>query len=192
MFLSPLHRLLRWVRRFRHRCGYGIHSPFAFGFVTGVVYERGEYYAYEDLRQYYREHRADSSLRLKDLLLLFRVANYQRPHRCWIAQGRGCEAVKHFMQHGSKHSHYELSPHPTTKADLLFMLTGWETQISALMEALAPGGLLIVGRTEGVSAEAWQAILAHPKAQVCFDLGDFGLAFFRPELQRQSYVVCYY
>lgn len=179
------------MRRFRHRCGYGIHSPFAFGFVTGVVYERGEYYAYEALRQYYREHRADCSLRLKDLLLLFRVANFQRPHRCWIAQGSGSEAVKHFLQQGSKLSRYSMSAHPT-EAELLLMLKGWEEQTSSLMEALAPGGLLIVGRTEGASAEAWRTIQAHPKAQVCFDLGDFGLAFFRPELQRQSYVVCYF
>ena len=38
-------RSLRWLRRFRKRRGYGIHSPAAFQFVTGVVYEKGEYYA---------------------------------------------------------------------------------------------------------------------------------------------------
>ena len=40
-----------WVRlkRIRHRRGYGVHSPFAFNFLTYVVYERGEYYAYRDL-----------------------------------------------------------------------------------------------------------------------------------------------
>ena len=38
---------LVWLMRVRHRRGYGIHSPFAFGFVTGVVYEDGAYYGYE-------------------------------------------------------------------------------------------------------------------------------------------------
>ena len=38
-------RPLRWLLRFRKRCGYGIHSPFAFQFVTGVIYEKGAYFA---------------------------------------------------------------------------------------------------------------------------------------------------
>ena len=40
---------LVWLMRFRHRCGYGVHSPFAFNFLTGVVYERTPYYAYARL-----------------------------------------------------------------------------------------------------------------------------------------------
>ena len=27
-----------WLKRFRHRKGYGVHSPFAFDFITRVVY----------------------------------------------------------------------------------------------------------------------------------------------------------
>ena len=42
-----------WLKRFRHRRGYGVHSPFAFDFLTYVVYERGEYYAYRELKKRY-------------------------------------------------------------------------------------------------------------------------------------------
>ena len=38
-----------WLKRFRHRRGYGVHSPFAFAFLTDVVYERNAYYAYHEL-----------------------------------------------------------------------------------------------------------------------------------------------
>ena len=30
---------LIWLARFRHRKGYGVHSPFAFRFITDVIYE---------------------------------------------------------------------------------------------------------------------------------------------------------
>lgn len=186
------YRLLRWVRRFRHRCGYGIHSPFAFNFVTGVVYERGTYYAYPTLRSYFLKHRASTSLRLKDLLLLFRIANYQHPRCCWIAPTEGNELVRRFMEKGSSQTLYVRSPHPPAEANLLYIYKGWETRQVELMEALSLGGLLIVGRTEGASAQAWQSLQRHPQARVSFDLGDFGLVFFHPELQRQSYVINYF
>ena len=34
-----LKRPFIWLRRFRHRCGYGVHSPFAFNLITQVIYE---------------------------------------------------------------------------------------------------------------------------------------------------------
>ena len=27
-----------WLKRFRHRKGYGVHSPFAFDFITRIIY----------------------------------------------------------------------------------------------------------------------------------------------------------
>ena len=35
-----------WCCRFRHRCGYGVHSPSDFFLITFVVYERVAFYAY--------------------------------------------------------------------------------------------------------------------------------------------------
>ena len=40
-----------WLRRFRYRCGYGVHSPFAFDFITNVIYEKAAYYAYTELER---------------------------------------------------------------------------------------------------------------------------------------------
>ena len=34
-----LKRPFIWLSRFRHRCGYGVHSPFAFSLITQVIYE---------------------------------------------------------------------------------------------------------------------------------------------------------
>ena len=83
-FIKRLSRCWHWLLRFRHRCGYGIHSPFAFGFVTGVIYERAVYYAYAELAHAYACAQ-QPPLRLKDYKLLFRLANFQRPDSCCIS-----------------------------------------------------------------------------------------------------------
>lgn len=44
--LLALKRPFIWLYRFRHRCGYGVHSPFAFNLITHVIYETTPYYKY--------------------------------------------------------------------------------------------------------------------------------------------------
>lgn len=46
-----LKRPFIWMLRFRHRCGYGVHSPFAFNLITQVIYESTPYYKYKDLEK---------------------------------------------------------------------------------------------------------------------------------------------
>ena len=43
-------RIWNWCCRFRHRCGYGVHSPSDFFLITSVIYEILPYYAYEWLK----------------------------------------------------------------------------------------------------------------------------------------------
>ena len=76
-FTDNSRRCLRWMRRFRHRRGYNIHSPFAFNLVTGVIYERGAYYAYDDLRNLRKT--VPSKLRERDDRLLLRLINASAP-----------------------------------------------------------------------------------------------------------------
>jgi len=73
-----LKRIGNWCRRFRHRCGYGVHSPSDFFLITSVIYEAGEYYAYRSLR----DSAPPASLphyRGKVNRLLFRLVNHFRP-----------------------------------------------------------------------------------------------------------------
>ena len=78
-----LPRILRWFRRFRQRRGYGVHSPFAFEWITDVVYlQKAQYYAYAHLAE---QHEAwQGVLSVKDARLLFRIANHQRAQRMLV------------------------------------------------------------------------------------------------------------
>ena len=83
-FLLSLKRPFIWLCRFRHRRGYGVHSPFAFSFIKGVVFERTAYYGYAPLREQEkemarREGRGVLAEGLRVRRLLFRVANYYNP-----------------------------------------------------------------------------------------------------------------
>ena len=48
---SPLRRFSQWLSRWRHRRGYGVHSPWAFSWITQVIYNDMAYYAYADLQR---------------------------------------------------------------------------------------------------------------------------------------------
>ena len=167
------------LERFRHRRGFGIHSPFAYGLVREVIFERGMYYAYEGTG------RSDADGRL-----LFRLANFQQPAVCFLAGEEPSGAQERWLRKGCGHSIYLYTP-PQEGADLIFAAKGWEEHVDELHETLAVEGLLVVDdiRSSKARRAAWTRLRALPKAQVCFDLKAFGLVFFKPGLQRQFYLV---
>ena len=79
-----LKRPFIWLRRFRHRCGYGVHSPFAFNLITQVIYENTPYYKYKDLAAEQKKLAPQKDGRWKYeskkvKRLLFRLVNYIQP-----------------------------------------------------------------------------------------------------------------
>lgn len=66
------------VRKLKHRKGYGVHSPFAYDVITGVIEEKLPYYAYSRMKRTYAKN---SPIPFKVATLLFRLANRFRAHR---------------------------------------------------------------------------------------------------------------
>ena len=84
-FMNLLYYLKRpFIRlsRFRYRCGYGVHSPFAFSLITDVIYEKMPYYAY-DLLKAEQKKRITTQRWEKGIprinRLLFRLVNKVQP-----------------------------------------------------------------------------------------------------------------
>lgn len=78
--MNLLKRIYIWCRRFRHRRGYGVHSPFAFGLITDVVYERLPYYSYDGLQKMRRTlPKGGKCLSERVDKLLFRLVNWHSP-----------------------------------------------------------------------------------------------------------------
>ena len=80
--MNFLKRIYIWCRRFRHRRGYGVHSPFAFRLITDVVYERLPYYAYDELKRLRRSLPKGARMYPERVdRLLFRLVNHLSPQR---------------------------------------------------------------------------------------------------------------
>ncbi len=86
-FSNTWRETILFYRFLRHRKGFGVHSPFAFSFITKVIDERCGYYSYQDIELIRRQliHRGNS-LAKKDIKrshgeLLFRTVNYFKPKK---------------------------------------------------------------------------------------------------------------
>lgn len=82
--------LFRSIRKAWRSRGFGVHSPFAFRFITGVLRGSGRYYAYPALRQISVNRRE-----YRDYTLLFRVVCDTAPDLVCISVGEErAEAIR--------------------------------------------------------------------------------------------------
>lgn len=168
---------LVWMARFRHRKGYGVHSPFAFRFITDVIYECSPYYAYEEL-----DRQLPLPMRFrqrKGLHLLLRIANHLQPRTVVLHHGAWWEG--RYLQSGC-HNAEILHLWPKGEADLCILDKPSE-------EALLHMGNHSVLLLDNLHHHrSWFRNLP---SVVSFDLYDIGIAFFDKQYNKQYYIVNY-
>ena len=198
-FIYYLQRIGVWCRRVRQRRGYNIHSPFAFQLVKGVIYQRGCYYAYEELHQ----TRKGQALPERDDRLLFRLANDNQPRTALFVgpdtldeQRYVAAACQKCTCHCATTSEEALQQaHQMGHIDFLFLNTS--ESIAPLLDALlsyaGPRALFI---TYGIhrsraTLQAWREWRKKESVRVTFDLYWLGLAYFEVRLNKQDYTINY-
>lgn len=207
-------RTLRWLRRIRHRCGYGVHSPLAFTFITDVIYNTSPYYAYDSLRRplvpsisRLDEYDPQSGLTDRDLRLIFRLTNYQEPTHIYITCAHGADAgatapstLLSYIRAARPSAHVcngiapqrQDSPSASHPSTLLHYADS-----PALLPAdftLTTGAMIIlrgIHRTPQDRAR-WTQLKAAPDVTLTFDLGRFGIALNRPKINPQDYIVNFF
>lgn len=166
---------LIWLRRFRHRCGYGVHSPFAFRFITDILYMNLPYYAYEELD---RELPFGCMFRVRKILhMLLRLSNWRQPRRivCLSAP----PYVRTYLQAGCRKA--DITDRiPEGKADLCW-LDGPDEQI---ISHLGEHSVLVLDHLD--RHREWFRSLP---AVLTFDLYDTGIALFDTKYNKQHYTV---
>lgn len=103
--MNGLRQLYATLCRLRHRYGFGVHSPFAFDLLTGVVYERHDYYAYAELKRLRRK--APPALPCCSAwtdCLLFRLVNRFQPETV-VEVGTGAGLSICYMAAAKKETH---------------------------------------------------------------------------------------
>ncbi len=84
---NTLRKSLLLYRFLRYRKGFGVHSPFAFSFITKVIDERCPYYCYDEIELVRKELQQHDNVPVRQEIkrshgeLLFRVVNYFKPKR---------------------------------------------------------------------------------------------------------------
>ena len=166
---------LIWLLRFRHRCGYGVHSPFAFRFITEVIYEKAAYYAYREL---------DRTLPFRDrfrvrkiLHLLFRISNWSQPDV--IACFSSSDDVPKYLAAGCRKAQI-VDYVPDERIDLCWL----DKPNNDVLSHLHEHSVLMTDHLSK-NREWFQNI----PAIVTFDLYDIGIAFFDTKYNKQHYIV---
>lgn len=187
-----LPRTLRWLRRIRHRCGYGVHSPLAFDFITGVIYNKDEYYPYATLRRPLQasltrldEYDPVSGLTAADLRLLFRLTNYQSPTTITLLGAS--PTISSYITAARTTARLTAEP---DHAELIYCDT--PNLIPNLQPT--PSRMLIVRgiHTTPAATTLWRQLQASPTTTLTFDLHRFGIALTRPKINHQHYIVNYF
>lgn len=202
-------RIWNWCRRFRHRCGYGVHSPSDFFLITSVIYEKLPYYAYDSLKAspasralpYYRE---------KVNRLLFRLVNYFRPE-VLVEVGTGNGDAFRYMQ-AARISMEAVSlggtdwneVHCQLKKELLrmkrvdFLHIAHTPYYKEVFEMAFPylneRSIVVIGDIYASKEREdwWKRFTVDERVRLTFDLYDIGLMFFDTKRYKQNFIVNFF
>lgn len=197
-----LRRQWVWLKRFRYRRGYGVHSPFAFDFLTHVVYERGEYYAYRGLKERYPVVYLHGGLhRLKCRKFLFRLSNYVHPSLIgiygqvgqaetdYLAAGcRSAEIRDMFLEEEGREAGSFVRRRKLTVVGKEITPRRWAV-LASCPPTTCSVCILFGIRASEEALRAWEDVKHLPAIGVTFDLYDFGIVFYDRSKQRQDYIV---
>lgn len=202
-------RIWNWCRRFRHRCGYGVHSPSDFFLITSVIYEKSPYYAYSELKAFPSSRRLPH-YREKVDKLLFRLVNYFRPATL-VEIGEGNGDAIHYMRAARK-SMVSVSLKGLDKEETLrslqqelvkmeqvdFLHIAHTPYYKEVFELVFPylneRSCVVVGSIyESKERENWwKQLLADDRVRLMFDLYDIGLMFFDSKRYKQNFIVNFF
>ena len=188
-----------WLLRFRHRCGYGVHSPYAFDFITGVIYERGEYYAYRELDsrlpwyahmpQWLPKPFCHLCLRPQRILhLLFRLANFSEAKSALML---GKEELPYiYMRAALPHAQWHTEPQEGTVYGFIYIGKEQGTAPHTIMPQLsAPAPQCIVIDFLRHNHALFESLKEEKTTTLTFDLHDVGIVMRGLPLNKMDYVI---
>ena len=196
---NTLKHWLSRLERLRKRNGYGVHSPFAYNFIKGVVYENGRYYAYGELRKRRRKRgKGERCLSGKADKLMFRIANYCRPRSVSLV-GAKAALTAEYIAAATRNVPVSIYPKagqlPTQGLQFVFCAEG-EDFLTAYHITAQCADNRTVFASAGIHSsqknrEMWRNVCNDPKAVVTFDLYELGLVFFNTNYNKQNYTVSF-
>lgn len=183
--VGSIKRAYIWCKRFRHRRGYGVHSPLAFEFITQVVYEKAHYYAYERLKS-----RSDR--------LVFRIVNYAQPQFALEVGGDAlpielakpsAEVVRADSADIGRLDEMGEIGFAHISADV----ANYEKWCEALLPHFGRRSILVIDGiySDREKREWWRRLINDERTGIAFDLYSAGVVMFDMTRIKQNYIVNY-
>ena len=192
-----------WLRRFPNRCGYGVHSPFAFNLITQVIYEKTPYYNYKTLKeevlsQLPKQKRGWNDSSIKVNRLLFRLVNRFQPTT--IVDLGAPSSSSLYLQSANKKALYcsmqsEGLDQVVSQIDFLYIHMqdnplAVEKVFNQLAGSISSEGLCVVKgiRHSRAMKQCWNQLVYNENVGITFDLYDVCLLFFYKTILKQDYI----
>lgn len=174
--------LARRYKRWRHGRGFGIHSPFAFDFITRTLRERLPYYAYNRLDAVASAQHLSSAERRR-LRLIFRIAVRFNPTAVAIIGNRNDGPLKVAL----KSVRRDMNVHsPLSEAQLLIVTD----DIAGDLPAISDTAVCIFPATDRGGASICESIWQSTLRGMRFDNSrGFAVIVRSPALPRQRFDV---
>lgn len=171
-------RACNWFCRFRHRRGYGVHSPSDFFLITFVIYEQWPFYAYSVLHGLRKRVEHLPHYREKVDKLLLRLVNYLQPSHlfeigtgsglstCYMAAGNVKMAVTSW---DSKVAEEVKQPVPATQA--VCYCQGGVDEACEAWKKLSPSKVMVHIAHTSLYKEAYEQLVSMADSKTCFVIG---------------------
>ena len=187
------------IYRYRHNRGYGVQSPYAFHFVTGVLAEKHPYYAYPAINSAAKKCGYKAAL----ARMLFRIANYANPQNIIMcapceavacAVTMACPSVGVSLLSGNDASSQMATAFEQGEAlGLLYVgdSPAYASVVEQALEHVSSSSVIIVDgihRTRE-KEEWWHGVKQNDAVAVTFDLYSMGVLFFDKSYKKQHYTL---
>lgn len=160
----------KWLR-WRHRRGFGIHSPWTYELITDALFAKSQFYAFNEL---------DGT---EDDRQLFRLFVWLRPKH-YVSAGGTASALAHM-----KAAFDSYTNKGDTEVYYFAADRAWEIEKAFQGGWIDHHSCIIVEGIDDVNRPLWQAIVAAQSVTSTFEMKRRGIAFYDPARQKQNYLL---
>ena len=176
--------------RFFHRLGFGIQSPWAYDFVTNVLFDKSHYYAFDSLKHQYPKHTKSNEQ-------LFRLALSLKPTTVAIIASNTSDkqiaASRAYMLAASKELQIDtIVSTPTQPFNLLFIVDAQQYNLTEWISAglQTEDTYIIIEDIGNRNKVLWQQFMQLPITTATFDIANKrGIIFFNSKRTKIHYKV---
>lgn len=204
-----------WLQRKRHAKGFGIHSPFAFNFITQIVYEKHGYYAFSDIANILSAHNIQET-NVKINHLSYRVVTHFRPktilemglsdgintlyigsaspdatRHCLYSEDKKTLLASNLQEYYSKNVEIIDKVDSSECYDAIFIyLNRFAVDTDKLFSMSSDNTFWVIsGIKSGNGRRLWKNIVKDKRSRITFDMKDIGIVILKQSYNKRHYLI---